>query len=161
MRLADRAARLYAPVVHATAALSLAGWLMAGASPHDAVLIAVAVLIITCPCALALAVPAVQVVAAGALMRRGVLLNSGDALERLPRSTPWCSTRPETPTLLVFGQLNAEASHSTCSRWRRGSHFEPHPLARAVADVLSPDARPFETVAPTSWRRHRGAPSAD
>ena len=32
MRLADRAARIYAPVVHLTAALTLAGWLIAGAS---------------------------------------------------------------------------------------------------------------------------------
>jgi P-type Cu2+ transporter len=83
MRLADRAARLYAPLVHATAALTLAGWLLAGASVHDAVVTAIAVLIITCPCALALAIPAVQVVASGALFRSGVILNTGDAVERL------------------------------------------------------------------------------
>lgn len=83
MRLADRAARVYAPVVHATAALTLAGWLIAGASTHDAVITAIAVLIITCPCALALAVPAVQVVTSGALFRAGVMLNAGDAIERL------------------------------------------------------------------------------
>jgi len=83
VRLADRAARLYAPVVHATAALTIVGWLAVGASVHDAVVTAIAVLIITCPCALALAVPAVQVVASGTLFRSGVMLNSGDAIERL------------------------------------------------------------------------------
>ena len=37
VRLADRAARLYAPVVHTAAALTAIGWLMAGASLHDAI----------------------------------------------------------------------------------------------------------------------------
>jgi Cu2+-exporting ATPase len=44
---------------------------------------AVAVLIVTCPCGLAIAVPAVRAVATGALFRRGVLVASGSALERL------------------------------------------------------------------------------
>ncbi|MBL8660278.1 MAG: heavy metal translocating P-type ATPase metal-binding domain-containing protein [Rhodospirillales bacterium] len=82
--LADRVARLYAPVVHSLAALTFLGWwLGAGATWQDALLIAIAVLIITCPCALALAVPVVHVVASGRLLRRGVLLKSGTALERL------------------------------------------------------------------------------
>src|SRR5208282_281440 len=83
VRLADRAARFYAPVVHATAALTAIGWLIAGASFHDSIVVAIAVLIITCPCALALAIPAVQVVAAGSLFRAGLILNGGDAIERL------------------------------------------------------------------------------
>lgn len=83
MALADRAARLYAPVVHLTAVVAGIGWLFAGAGFQQAILIAATVLIITCPCALALAIPAVQMVAAGALFRRGIFLNAGDAVERL------------------------------------------------------------------------------
>src|SRR5262249_56892204 len=88
VRLAERAARLYAPLVHATALTTLVGWLAFGATWHDAIVTAIAVLIITCPCALGLAIPAVQVVAAGALFRSGVLLNAGDALAPLALLQP-------------------------------------------------------------------------
>ena len=83
VRIADRAARLYAPAVHGLALTAFGAWMLAGAGWHEALLIAVAVLIITCPCALGLAVPAAQIVAAGALMKRGVLIKDGSALERM------------------------------------------------------------------------------
>jgi P-type Cu2+ transporter len=83
VRIADRAARIYAPAVHLLATSSFAGWMIAGAGWHQSLLIAVAVLIITCPCALGLAVPAAQIVASGSLMKRGVLVKDGSALERL------------------------------------------------------------------------------
>ena len=83
VRIADRAARYYAPAVHSLALLAFAYWMIVGAGWHQSLLIAVAVLIITCPCALGLAVPAAQVVASGALLRKGVMVKDGSALERL------------------------------------------------------------------------------
>lgn len=82
-RMADRAASLYAPVVHILAALALCGWLVATGDARLSVQIAVAVLIITCPCALALAVPTVHTVATSRLFRAGIFLKDGAALERL------------------------------------------------------------------------------
>jgi Cu2+-exporting ATPase len=82
--IADRVAKAYSPVVHLLALAAFAGWIFVGGMAwQPALLIAVAVLIITCPCALALAVPAVQVIASGRLMKSGILLKSGTALERL------------------------------------------------------------------------------
>lgn len=82
--LADRLVRIWTPLVHAIALLTLFGWwFLGGANLPTALLYAVTVLIIACPCAIGLAVPAVQVNAIGGLLRRGILVRSGDALDRL------------------------------------------------------------------------------
>ncbi len=84
VRLADRAAKLYTPMVHTFAALAFLGWFFVGGLEwQDALMISITVLIITCPCALGLAVPVVQVLASGRLMKGGILVKAGDALERL------------------------------------------------------------------------------
>jgi Cu2+-exporting ATPase len=134
VRLADRAARLYAPVVHVTALATLVGWLAAGAGWHDAIVTAIAVLIITCPCALGLAVPAVQVVAAGALFRAGVLLNAGDAVERLADVDTVLFDKTGTLTLPEPEVVNAtEVAPALLALAGRLALSSRHPLAAAIA----------------------------
>ena len=134
MRLADRASRIYAPVVHLTAALTLVGWLIAGASIHDALITAIAVLIITCPCALALAIPAVQVVASGALFRSGVILNTGDAIERLADVDTVIFDKTGTLTLPEPRVINAAVlDTSLLQEAARLALSSRHPLAVALA----------------------------
>ncbi|MGD9510849.1 MAG: heavy metal translocating P-type ATPase [Geminicoccaceae bacterium] len=134
--LADRIARAYAPVVHSLALLTFLGWALSGAALwQTALLHAIAVLIITCPCALGLAVPAVQVLASGRLMRRGILLKSATALERFAQADMVVFDKTGTltegrPTLLpgVSGaDLLAAAGIARASR---------HPLARALAAAV-------------------------
>ncbi|RVT96104.1 heavy metal translocating P-type ATPase [Rhodovarius crocodyli] len=132
--IADKAARLYMPVAHAVALATFLGWWLLGGLPWQAALVpAVASLIVTCPCGLAIAVPAVQVVAAGALFRRGVLLASPDALERLATANHVALDKTGTltegrPSLLpgawTAGDLQLAASMAAASR---------HPLARALS----------------------------
>ena len=134
MRLADRAARVYAPLVHTAAALTAAGWLIAGASLHDAVVTAISVLIITCPCALALAIPAVQVVASGALFRSGVILNSGDAIERLAEADTVIFDKTGTLTLPEARVVNAgEIDAGVLEMAARLALSSRHPLAVALS----------------------------
>lgn len=134
VRLADRASQLYAPVVHATAFLTMLGWVAVGSSWHDAIVTAVAVLIITCPCALGLAIPAVQTVAAGALFRSGVLLNSGDAIERAAAVSHVVFDKTGTLTQPELEVQNADEIPSgilaLAGRLALASH---HPIAAAVA----------------------------
>jgi Cu2+-exporting ATPase len=134
VQLADRAARLYAPVVHAAALLTMLGWVAFGASWHDAIVTAIAVLIITCPCALGLAIPAVQTVVSGALFRSGVLLNSGDAIERLAEVDRVVFDKTGTLTLPELDVANAASIPASvfelAGRLALASH---HPVASAVA----------------------------
>jgi Cu2+-exporting ATPase len=150
--LADRISRLYAPVVHALALATFLGWtFVVGADWQVALLHAVAVLIVTCPCALGLAVPVVQVIASGRLMRQGVLLKSATALERLARvdtvvfdktgtlslGRPLLCVAPRDPEALRLAAGLAGASR--------------HPLARALA-AAAPDVPGARGVRETPGR---------
>jgi Cu2+-exporting ATPase len=146
IRLADRAARLYAPVVHAAAALTAVGWLVAGASVHNATITAIAVLIITCPCALALAIPAVQVVASGALFRSGIILNAGDAIERLAELDTIIFDKTGTLTLPEARVDNAsEIDPDLLQKAARLALSSRHPLAAALAREAR-ERVPFDEV---------------
>ncbi len=134
VRIADRAAGLYAPVVHITAALAAIGWLIAGGGVHQAIIVATTVLIITCPCAIALAIPAVQVAASGALFRRGIFLNAGDAIERLAEVDTVVFDKTGTLTLPDPAVANSdEIPAPMLAMAARVALSSRHPLAVALA----------------------------
>jgi Cu2+-exporting ATPase len=147
VQLADRASRLYAPLVHIAALLTMLGWVALGASWHDAVVTAIAVLIITCPCALGLAIPAVQTVASGAMFRGGVLLNSGDAIERVAEVDTVVFDKTGTLTLPELDVVNAgsvpPAVFDLAGRLALASH---HPVAAAVARAAQARAPLTEVI---------------
>ncbi len=150
VRLADRVARLYAPVVHLTAAVTAIGWILWGTSVHDAIITAIAVLIITCPCALALAVPAVQVVSVSRLFGRGIFLNAGDGIERLAEADTIVFDKTGTLTLpegRVVNRADIDPDlFETAARLALSSH---HPLAAAIAREAS-ERQPWPDVAEIS-----------
>ncbi|MBB5704868.1 heavy metal translocating P-type ATPase [Sphingopyxis panaciterrulae] len=138
VRIADRAARYYAPAVHTLALLAFAGWMIAGAGWHHSLLIAVAVLIITCPCALGLAVPAAQIVAAGALMRVGVLVKDGSALERLAEVDRAMIDKTGTLTLGRPVATNLDEADATARALLLAlARASRHPLSEALTRDLT------------------------
>jgi P-type Cu2+ transporter len=140
--LADRVARWYAPVVHSLAAITFVGWLILfDAGWREALLNAIAVLIVTCPCALGLAVPVVQVVTSGRLLRQGILIKSGTALERLAKADTVVFDK--TGTLTTGEPILSESGFDRTSLDLAASiaAASAHPLARALTRA-APDAVP-------------------
>ncbi|MGB3553550.1 MAG: heavy metal translocating P-type ATPase, partial [Jannaschia sp.] len=133
--IADRAARLYAPLVHSLAAMAFAGWWFTTGDAYLALGIATAVLIITCPCALGLAVPAVTASVTGRLFRSGMLLKSETALERLADVD--CILLDKTGTLtegvVDLPAMGPEARSVALAL----ASASDHPVARAVAAALA------------------------
>lgn len=133
VRIADRAARIYSPAVHIMALATLLLWFALGAPWETSLTYAISVLIITCPCALGLAVPVVQVVATGRLLRQGVLVKAADGLERLAQADTIVFDKTGTLTLgrprLVNGDEIARANLALGAAIAAASR---HPLALAL-----------------------------
>lgn len=147
VRLADRAAQLYAPFVHTAAALTFIGWMIWGLGWQPSLVIAITVLIITCPCALGLAIPAVQVVASGTLFRAGVLANSGDALERLAQVDTVVFDKTGTLTIPSPDIANLqEIAPDSLALAGRLALASRHPLAAAIA-IAAGKPEPLPRVA--------------
>jgi len=146
-RTADRYARYFLPAVE-TAALAtlLAGFIMGW---PDRWLRAVAVLVVACPCPLVLATPATILAAWATLARRGVLVKSGAALERLAICDTLAFDKTGTltlgqPGLTRFEPIQVDTEQQvTLSRQDIAAlivaveQSNPHPLAGAITMGLA------------------------
>ena len=135
-RLVDRVSAVFVPAVLAVAAVTLAGWLAAGAEASTAILNAASVLVIACPCALGLATPAAIMVGTGVAARRGILIRDAAALERAHAAQVVVFDKTGTLTLgkprlarIVPRDRLAEAAAP-----QAGSE---HPLAAAVREAAA------------------------
>ena len=136
-RLVDRVSAVFVPVVVGLAALTFAGWWLAGAGVEAAVVNAVAVLVIACPCALGLATPAAIMAGTGAAARHGILIRDPAALEQaagiatvaFDKTGTLTSGAPVLVALHPAPGFEADEVLRVCAAVQGGSE---HPLARAV-----------------------------
>ncbi|MFT3876088.1 MAG: heavy metal translocating P-type ATPase [Propioniciclava sp.] len=140
--LADKISGVFVPIVLVIAALTLAGWLIAGESVVFAATAAVAVLIIACPCALGLATPTALLVGTGRGARMGVIIAGPDILEHARAVGTIALDKTGTITrgdLRVVGLTPVEGvTDADLLRWAGTAESgSEHPLAKAVVDAAS------------------------
>jgi P-type Cu2+ transporter len=135
--LADRAASAYSPLVHLLSFSAFGYWMWAtGGDLRFAINISAATLIITCPCALGLAVPAVVTAASGKLFKKGLLIKSGTALERLAEVDTVVFDKTGTLTMGAPEPTNLH-SHATevLELAMALANASSHPLAQSLAQA--------------------------
>ncbi|MEX3810587.1 heavy metal translocating P-type ATPase [Paraburkholderia sp. BR13439] len=136
-RLVDRVSEIFVPAILALAALTLIGWLLAGAGAETAILNAVAVLVIACPCALGLATPAAIMAGTGVAARHGVLIKDAEALEIAHRVSIVAFDKTGTltlgqPSVTAFEPAGGVSRDEALVLAAAVQRHSDHPLARAV-----------------------------
>jgi P-type Cu+ transporter len=137
-RLADRISAVFVPVVIVLSLLTLAGWLLAGASAATAFTAAVAVLIIACPCALGLATPTALLVGTGRGAQMGVLIRGPEILEQTRRVDTIVLDKTGTVTegrmqLAEVALLNGATRSQVLRLAGAVENASEHPIAQAIA----------------------------
>jgi Cu+-exporting ATPase len=138
-RLADVVASYFVPTVIAIAVITFIIWYFVGPSPAltYAILNFVAVLIIACPCALGLATPTAIMVGTGKGAENGVLIRSGEALERahkinivlLDKTGTLTRGEPQVTDIITGPSYTGEEVLRLAAS---AEHASEHPLGEAI-----------------------------
>jgi len=158
-RLADRVASVFVPSVISMALLTFLGWFFLGGVGLERALInMVAVLVIACPCALGLATPTAVMVGTGKGAEHGILIKSGESLERagsldtvvLDKTGTITRGQPQVTDVVAYRGLSRDEVLRLAASAEKGSE---HPLGEAIVDAAQAaglsleEAQDFEAVA--------------
>lgn len=147
-QMADRLASWFTYIL--LALVAAAGWYWWRIDPAKAFEIMLAVLVISCPCALSLAAPAAFAAAGSHLVKRGVLLTRGHALETLARATHFVFDKTGTltlgkPVLQSTIAFSDQLSDDCLLRAASLEQASEHPLAQSFLKAV--EGRSLPTVA--------------
>lgn len=136
-KLADQVAAVFVPVVMFLALGAGIFWILAGESWTFSLSIMIAVLIIACPCALGLATPTAIMVGTGKGAEQGLLIKSGDVLERaekldtimVDKTGTVTQGRPQVTDVLSYQDKSEDMVLQLAASLE---HYSEHPLAEAI-----------------------------
>ena len=135
-RIADQVTRIFVPSVIGVALLAFVGWSVVGNFPQG-LLSFIAVLIIACPCALGIATPAALMVGVGKGAEKGILIRSGEVLERAERlntvvfdkTGTLTKGEPNVTDVTIFGAHTQDEILALAAAAEEASE---HPIAQAI-----------------------------
>ena len=141
--LADRISAVFVPAVLVIALATFAAWWLVAGNFGTAVLSGVSVLLVACPCAMGLAAPVAMMVGSGRGSALGVLVRSGDALERLAKidMVAFDKTGTLTERSAVVTEVTALPGHTTEGVLGLAAAVEAesdHPIAIAIRQAADP-----------------------
>ena len=148
-QLADRVSGIFVPVVLGIALITLAVWLILGATAGFAIARAISVLVISCPCALALATPMAIMMGSGLGARHGILFKTAAAMEQsgrikivaLDKTGTITAGEPQVTDVIAFEEQELLLSVAVSLE----QHSE-HPLGAAVRRYGEQNDVPTVTV---------------
>jgi heavy metal translocating P-type ATPase len=157
-RQADRLGRVLLPLVVLGALGTFAYWAILTDAGWDVALFnAMSVLLVACPCVIGLATPVVIWSAVGRLAERGLVVRTGDAVERLAEVDLVLLDKTGTltedrPALLEVATVATGAERARVLGWvSLVEEHSRHPIARPFADLPRPFA-PSEEPGVTAFR---------
>jgi len=138
-KMADNIAAVFVPIVIGVSVLTFFGWLLVTGSFATSLIPAVAVLVIACPCALGLATPTAILVGTGRGAREGILIKSGEALERgrnldlvlFDKTGTLTKGKPEVQKIVINPAYNFP-EEKILKIAASLAKFSEHPLSKAV-----------------------------
>jgi Cu+-exporting ATPase len=165
-KLADQVSAVFVPIVISLALATFMVWSVAvdQASAVQAFAAAVAVLIIACPCAMGLAVPTAMMVATGKGAEQGILIKSGEALQRAGGITTVVLDKTGTITEGKPAVTDVIRAHG--SQWSNREFLRlvasleassEHPVAEAIVSAAREQMLPLAEVESFQSFAGRGA----
>ena len=156
-RYADRIVKWFVPIIFTVAAISFSYWIITTGNFATAFLALLAVVLISCPCALGIATPTAILAGVGKGAEYGVLLRSGEYVEKARKLTTVIFDKtgtltkgePSVTDIKTYNNFSEQDVLQFAGAAEKGSE---HPLAEAIltkaeADkVAVPKADSFEAL---------------
>lgn len=170
-KLADTISGIFVPVVLAISVVTFIGWFVATGNLNASLIPAVAVLVIACPCALGLATPTAILVGTGRGAAEGILIKSGEALERgrnlnivmFDKTGTLTEGKPVVTDVVLAGGADEKTALALAAGMERDSE---HPLAKAVLEyahhrnIAPAEVTAFQSVSGKGVRAKHGNAAA-